>query len=87
MDHFENATDSLIAPAKAAFPIAPNDSQPLPVTAKAIYVGSGGDLVMRAVDSGENVRFANVASGSILPIRVTAVLASGTTASDLVGLI
>ena len=87
MDQFENATDSLIAPAKAAFAISPSDGQDLEFVTKAIYVGTGGDIVLRTVAGAGNVRFAGVTSGAILPIRVTAVRSTGTTASDIVGLI
>lgn len=87
MDHFEHDADSLIAPARAVFPIVPDDAEALPVATKAMYVGRGGDLVLRAVDNEVEVHFVNVANGAILPIRVAAVLATGTTASDLVGLI
>jgi hypothetical protein len=86
MDHFEHAVDSLIAPAKDLFPIVPSDSIDLLVTTKAIYVGTGGDLVLRAVDSGADVRIAGVGSGAILPFRVKAVRLTGTTAADIVGL-
>jgi len=87
IDPFETATDSLIAPAKGAFQITPSDSLQLSKATKAIYVGTGGDVVLRPVDAQADVRFAKVGSGAILPIRVTAALLTGTTASDIVGLI
>jgi hypothetical protein len=87
MDNFNDAADSLIAPARSVFVITSSDTASLPIATKAIYVGRGGDLVLRAVGDGAAVRFTNVANGAILPIRVAAVLATGTTASDLVGLI
>jgi len=87
MDSFKNAADSLISPAKDAFRITPHDQDNLPTVAKAVYVGTGGDIVLRAVDSALDVRFANVAAGAILPIRVLAVRLTGTTASDIVGLL
>ncbi|HEY6965061.1 MAG TPA: hypothetical protein VI407_07575 [Erythrobacter sp.] len=87
MDPHNNSTDSLIAPAKKAFVIIPNDSDELPVSAKAIYVGTGGNIVLRPLDNDADVRLANVGDGAILPIRVAAVRLTGTTAADIVGLI
>ncbi|MEL7444647.1 MAG: hypothetical protein AAGK02_02405 [Pseudomonadota bacterium] len=85
-DPFENSSDSLIAPARDCFTITPDDSADLTRGTKAIYVGNGGDIVIRAVDAGQDVTFRNVISGSILDVRVRAVRATGTTASELVGL-
>jgi hypothetical protein len=83
---FNNSPDSLIAPARHCFPVQPNDAATLPTLPKALFVGTGGNLVIRAVDSEEDVVFVNVPSGMILDVRVLSVRASGTTASDLVGL-
>jgi hypothetical protein len=86
LDNFGLSLDSLIAPARNCFSITPNDTATLAVLPKAIYVGTGGNLVIRAIDSTGDVTLANVASGTILDIRVTAVRATGTSASNLVGL-
>ncbi len=85
-DPFESSSDSLIAPAKAAFAIAPDDVADLPGATKAVYVGTGGDITARPVDGDSDVTFRNVVSGTILPVRLRAVRAGGTTAADLVGL-
>lgn len=85
-DPFSSTMDSLIAPARQAFAIVPNDALSLTTTTRAIYVGTNGDVALRAVGSAADVILKNVAAGSVLPIRVAAVRQSGTTASDLVGL-
>lgn len=85
-DPFDTASDSLIGPARLAFPITPSDSTDLSVATKAVYVGMGGDVVLRAIGSATDVTLSNVASGSVLAIRVKAVRAAGTTANNLVGL-
>jgi hypothetical protein len=85
-DNFESALDSLIAPARNAFPITPDDSAALPSLPRAIYIGSGGNIVLRAVDGTQDVTFFGVASGSILDIRPKYVRATGTTANFLIGL-
>lgn len=86
-DPFENSTNSLIAPSSDCFAITPDDSQDLSKATKAVYVGTSGDLVVRTIGSGSDVAFRNVIGGSILDIRVRAVRATGTTASDIVGLV
>jgi hypothetical protein len=52
---------------------------------KALYVGTGGDLVAVFGDD-STVTFKNVASGALLPIRPKRVNATGTTAADIVAL-
>jgi hypothetical protein len=86
IDPFELYSDSLTAPAKTAFAVTPNDTADLPMFAKAIYIGTGGDLVLRAVDSVADATFANLPDGTILPVRVRAIRATGSTAANIVGL-
>lgn len=85
-DHFSAAVDSLIAPARLAFPIEPSDAGDLPQSTKAIYVGTGGNIALRAVGSDGDVVLRNVMAGSVIAIRVAAVRQTGTTASNIVGL-
>jgi hypothetical protein len=85
-DPFENTADSPIAPAEVCFAVVPSDSADLTVVTKAIYVGTGGDVRLRSVRGGADVTFRKVADGSILDVRVLAVRATGTTATDIVGL-
>lgn len=54
--------------------------------ARALYVGGGGDVALRAVNSSTTtVTLVGVPSGTILPIRVTRVMAA-TTATNIVAL-
>ena len=85
MDPFEDFADSLITPAKHAFAVTPDDNSDLPIATKALYVGNGGDVVLRPIDSDQDVTLTNVPSGFILPIRARAVRVSST-ATDIVGL-
>ena len=64
--------------------VTPNDSTDLTVTS-ALYVGSGGDVKVDFVETG-TVTFSNVADRSFLPIIVTKVYATGTTASNIIGI-
>ena len=86
IDAFQTGGDALLAPARAPFAIAPSDTAALAVLPKAIFVGTGGTLVLRGVDAAADVTLKNVASGQIVDIRASHVRATGTTAADLVGL-
>ena len=58
----------------------------LGATYEAFYIGVGGDISLDCTTSGSNIVFKNVASGQILPIQITQVYQSGTTASNMVAL-
>ena len=85
-DNFEQSVDSVIAPARNCFPVIPSDAEELAQLPKAIYIGTGGNLVVRPVDGNADVTFVNLPNGATLDIRIVAVRATGTTAGDLVGL-
>ena len=56
------------------------------LTHNALYVGTGGNVKVNMGTSGTGITFSNVASGQILPIQITQVWQSGTTASNMVAL-
>jgi hypothetical protein len=85
-DRFETTVASLNGPAVHAFAVTPDDAARLPETTRALYVGTSG-AVTAELQSGALATFAALASGSILPARIVRVLATGTTASGLVGLV
>lgn len=85
-DRFSERGDSVGAPARSAAAVVPHDSNGLADIPKALFVGTGGNLVLRGVGGGADVLFRNVASGSLLPFRASHVRATGTTASDIVAL-
>ena len=82
-----SSTDSVTSPSRDWFNIAPSDSSDLSIIPKAIYVGTGGDLVVTSARTNSEVIFRNVPSGAVLDVRPAAVRETGTTAADLVGLI
>lgn len=71
-------------PAAKAVVVTPSDVTDLGVT-RALYVGTGGDVVVTMAEQGTNITFANVASGTVLPIQVRLVLAA-TSASEILAL-
>ncbi len=86
VDPFENFAQSPMAPATDCFGILPSDVADLPSATKALYIGTGGDVNVLAVSASGPVVLRNVGAGTILPIRVAKVLASGTTADHIIGL-
>ena len=82
-DPFKNLGLSLSSPAINAAEVTPDDAADLSVTARALWVGGAGDVVVITA-GGDQVAFAG-ASG-MLPVRVDRVLATGTTASQIVAL-
>ncbi len=59
--------------------------QTLGRTTRAFWVGGEGDLAV-TMDDGSSLTFAGIPAGSVLPIQATAVLNSGTTATDVLAL-
>jgi hypothetical protein len=72
------------SPAVDAFAITPDNSNDLATVTRGIYVGVSGDLKVITL-GGETVTFVGLAAGMIHPIRVARVLATGTTATSIVG--
>lgn len=84
----KRANGSLVGaqdPAYNAFEIEPSDTENFGIPTRAIYVGAPGNLKVTMV-GGSLVTFANVPAG-LLPVEVSRVWETGTTASSLVGLI
>lgn len=85
-DRFAALSAGLDSPASHGFAVTPSDSTDVPDVTRAIFVGGGG-AVQVVLASGAELAFAGVAGGTILPIRVQRIKATGTTATLLVGLL
>lgn len=73
------------APAIDAAAVTTSDSTDLPLTARALYIGTGGNVNLDTI-SGSTVVFVNLPAGSILPLKVKRVRTTSTTASNIVAL-
>jgi hypothetical protein len=73
-------------PASHGFAVTPSDSTLLAETTRGIYVGTGGTIAALML-SGASVTFTSVPSGTTLPVRLTKIMATGTTASGIVALV
>ena len=84
-DPFKNQAPSATSPASEGELITPDDAAELSIPTRALYVGQAGDVRVEML-SGTVLTFNNMQGGAIYPIRVTKVLATGTTAANLVGI-
>lgn len=85
-DKFEGRARSFDGPANDGFSVTPNDVAALAEITRAIYVGTAGNISL-TLTSGAALTFINVPSGTLLPVRATEVKSTGTTATDLIGLL
>jgi hypothetical protein len=84
-DSFRRHSRSLTAPPEHGAAVTPDDGRDLAVVTRALYVGGAGDLAVRMAD-GTALTFGAVPAGTLLPVRVVRVLATGTSATRVVGL-
>jgi hypothetical protein len=85
VDTFTQFTPGLAAPYSNAATVTPNDSTDLATVTRALFVGTAGNIVVTMLGGGSNVTLTPLA-GQTLPLRITRVLATGTTAGDIVAL-
>ncbi len=84
-DIYAHTTPGLTSPAIDGSMIVPDDGGDLAHVSRAIYVGSGGQVAAQLA-SGSMVTLSAVPSGTLLPLRVRRVMATGTSAGNLVAL-
>jgi hypothetical protein len=82
-DDFANLSSGLNSPAFRAAAVTPDNSTDLPSFARGLYVGGAGDVKVDTAGA-DTVTFAGVPAGSLLPVRVRRVYATGTTATSIV---
>lgn len=82
---FTLRTPSLSGPALDLMPVMPSDTTDLSLVAIALYVETGGTVSLRTVAGG--TRAVEVTDKSYLPVGVTRVMATGTTASGIHALV
>jgi hypothetical protein len=86
-DKFANFQGGLQSPPPNAFVITPSDTNELPFVTRSVYVGAGGDITLRLAGDTSSQALKAVPVGTMLPLRVRQVYATGTTAAlPLVGL-
>lgn len=82
-DGFPN---TVTASGQHAAAVSPSDTVDLTVPTRALYIGGAGDVVVNMLGGDSTIKFAATIAGSILPIRVTRVLNTNTTATNIVAI-
>ena len=84
---YDTIMDAVHNPARRTAAVTTHNSNPLPGGAcKALYIGTGGDVKLAAVDDDTDTTFKNVPNGAYLMVRALHVRTTGTTAADIVAL-
>ncbi len=73
------------ASATSAFAVTPSDTDEQPAY-KSIYVGGGGDITLSWDGGKTNVLFTALPSGAVLNATSARIMATGTTATAMVGM-
>jgi hypothetical protein len=84
-DPFANFVDSPVAPSRKPVAVTPDNATELATVSKGLFIGGAGTLTVLTA-AGDVVLFTGVLAGSILPIAVRRVNATGTTCTNIVAL-
>lgn len=84
VDKHPTSYGDVSSPANDAVAVTPADATEITLT-RGLYVGGAGNIVA-TMRSGNDCTFTAVPAGTILPLRVTKVKATGTTATSIVAL-
>jgi hypothetical protein len=76
----------LSSPASRGVDITPSDASDLPEPVREPWIGGAGSVRVILADDTNPVTFSAVAAGTLLPVIARCVLATGTTATSIVGL-
>lgn len=86
IDDFVNRPNAdQVLPIVGGAAVTPSDANELATVSRALWVGTGGNLVVVTMD-GSAITLKNVQNGTLIPIRVKQVKATNTTATDIVAL-
>jgi hypothetical protein len=83
-DHFAGTPVGPADPGTRSTPVTPHDSTELDPTPRALWVGTGGDVVGRLAGDSADRTFSNVPDGTLLPFRFK-LIKTASTADDMVG--
>jgi hypothetical protein len=85
-DLFSSFVDGLTSPAENAVAVTPHNSTDFTYACRALYIGGAGNVSVETVGGQSAVVFVGVAAGTILPIRVSRVNSTSTTATSIVAI-
>lgn len=79
-----NETRVIVTGVNNASAVTPSDTEVFTRPTKAVYIGGAGDLKVDLAFSG-TVTFKGLQAGTFYPIQARRIYATGTTATDIVG--
>jgi len=82
-DRYAGMGDDLLSPASQAAAVTPSNSVNLPTASKRLWIGGAGNVALVTV-GGASVTYNNVPAGTYLYVRAAQVLATGTTATNII---
>lgn len=85
-DRYSSLSSGITGPGDDAFAVTPSDTVDFIVAARALYVGTTGNVTL-VTKGGTVITLSSVPAGAIIPVRCTRVNATATTASNIVGII
>ena len=75
------------SPATSSYSVTPHDTNEIgPYVPRAIYVGVGGDIAMELEGDETSIVWVGVPTGALLPVKARIILATGTTATNIIAL-
>ena len=86
LDIFEDHHNGFTGPICGGFDVTPSDAADLPQMTRGVVVASAGDLAV-VQKSGDGVTLPALSPGVIYQIRIARVLATGTTATAIKGVV
>jgi hypothetical protein len=86
IDNFHDYSAGLTGPICGGFDILPDDAADIAQVTRAIMVSEVGS-VSAVLKSGDVVTLPNLMAGVVYPFRIARVLATGTTATGIKGLV
>jgi hypothetical protein len=79
------SAEDQVVPVLGGADVAPSDTADLSPMARALYIGGAGAVKVDTID-GSTLTFAGLSAGSILPVSVARVYATGTDATLIIAL-
>lgn len=85
-DSFHDFSSGLTGPICGGFNIFPDDEGEISQVTRAIMVSGAGDLAV-TMKNGDGLMLSGLMAGVLYPLRISQVLATGTTATGIIGLV
>ena len=81
-DRYVGSGDDLLSPASRVAVVTPSDAVDLPIASKRLWIGGAGNVTLVTV-GGDTVEYPSVPAGTYLQVRAARVMATGTSATNI----